>query len=104
MEDFLRLHFLQIWFQLLLSCFILPLIGLGSILVRESHALPRKKSKQIFPEMKLRGFVPNFWIHVSVSDLYIPTSVCGPIVGIYKRSLCRWFRFAQLAKGKKSRP
>jgi hypothetical protein len=44
--------------------------------------------KQIFPEMKL----PNFYIHVSVSDLYIPMIgppillyyVCGPIVGIYK--------------------
>jgi hypothetical protein len=31
-----------------------------------------KKSKKIFPEMKLRGLVPNFHIHVSVSDLYIP--------------------------------
>ncbi len=28
--------------------------------------------KQIFPEMKLRGIVPIFHIHVSVSDLYIP--------------------------------
>ncbi len=27
----------------------------------------------VFPEMKLRGFVPNFRIHVSVSNLYIPT-------------------------------
>jgi hypothetical protein len=44
--------------------------------------------------MKLRGLVPNFWIYVSVVDLYIPTigppimqySVCGPIVGIYERS------------------
>jgi hypothetical protein len=26
----------------------------------------------VFPEMKLRGLVPNFYIHVSVSDLYIP--------------------------------
>jgi hypothetical protein len=41
--------------------------------------------------MKLRGLVPNSYIHVSVSDLYIPTiaySVCrkigGPIVGVYK--------------------
>jgi hypothetical protein len=25
-----------------------------------------------FPEMKLRGFVPNFRIHVSMSNLYIP--------------------------------
>jgi hypothetical protein len=42
--------------------------------------------------MKLHGLVPNFCIHVSVSDLYIPMigppillyCVCGPIVGIYK--------------------
>jgi hypothetical protein len=37
--------------------------------------------------MKLRGLVPNFYIHVSVSDLYyIPT--IGPrqtIVEIYKK-------------------
>jgi hypothetical protein len=32
-----------------------------------------ENTKQIFPEMKLRGLVPNFCIHVSVSDLYIPT-------------------------------
>jgi hypothetical protein len=25
-----------------------------------------ENSKQIFPEMKLRGLVPNFYIHVSV--------------------------------------
>jgi hypothetical protein len=28
--------------------------------------------KQIFPEKELRGLSPNFHIHVSVSDLYIP--------------------------------
>ena len=26
----------------------------------------------VFPEMKLRGLVPKSYIHVSVSDLYIP--------------------------------
>jgi hypothetical protein len=26
----------------------------------------------VFPEMKLRGLVPSSFIHVSVSDLYIP--------------------------------
>jgi hypothetical protein len=48
--------------------------------------------KQIFPEIKLRGIVPNFYIHVSVSDLYIPrigpqtqySKIGGPIVKIYK--------------------
>jgi hypothetical protein len=29
-------------------------------------------SKQILPEMKKLGLVPNCYIHVSVSDLYIP--------------------------------
>jgi hypothetical protein len=29
--------------------------------------------KQIFPEKDLRGHSPNFHIHLSVSDLYIPT-------------------------------
>ena len=44
--------------------------------------------KQIFPEKEY----PNFHIHVSVSELYIPTmglpvlleEICGPILGIYK--------------------
>ncbi len=29
--------------------------------------------KQIFPEKEYRGVSPNFHIHVSVSELYIPT-------------------------------
>jgi hypothetical protein len=45
----------------------------------------------VFPEMKLRGLVPNFHIHVSVSYLHIPTigppifcsKIGGPIVVIY---------------------
>jgi hypothetical protein len=39
-----------------------------------------------FPEMKLRGLVPKFHIHVSVIDLYVPTirPPGGPILGIYK--------------------
>jgi hypothetical protein len=32
-----------------------------------------ENSKQIFPEKKLRRLSPNFHIHVSVSNLYIPT-------------------------------
>jgi hypothetical protein len=31
-----------------------------------------ENSKKIFPEKELRGFSPNFHIHVSVSDLYFP--------------------------------
>ncbi len=33
----------------------------------------KENSKQIFSEKELRGLSPNFYIHVSVSDLYIPT-------------------------------
>jgi hypothetical protein len=48
--------------------------------------------KQIFPEKDYRGLSPNFHIHASVSELYIPTmgkpflleEICGPILGIYK--------------------
>ncbi len=40
----------------------------------------------------MRGHSPNFHIHVSMSDLYIPTidmpillqEICGPIMVIYK--------------------
>jgi hypothetical protein len=47
--------------------------------------------KQIFPEMELRSHGPNFHIHVSVSDLYIPTidppillrEICGQILITY---------------------
>ncbi len=32
-----------------------------------------ENSKQIFPEKELLDHSPNFHMHVSVSDLYIPT-------------------------------
>jgi hypothetical protein len=49
-----------------------------------------ENSKQIFPENELCGLSPNIHIHVSVSNLYIPTiglpfllqNICGPILGI----------------------
>ncbi len=58
----------------------------------ELHRTNTKNSKQIFPEKELRGHIPNFHIHASVSDLYIPMidlpillqEKCGPILGIYK--------------------
>jgi hypothetical protein len=31
-----------------------------------------ENSIYVYPEMKLCGLVPNSYIHVSVSDLYIP--------------------------------
>ncbi len=51
-----------------------------------------ENSKQISPNMKLRGFIPNFYIHVSLNYLYIPTigtqtqysKIGVSIVGIYK--------------------
>jgi hypothetical protein len=49
-------------------------------------------SKQIFPEKEYRGPSPNFHIHASVSDLYIPTTslpilleeIYRPILGLCK--------------------
>ncbi len=37
------------------------------------HRTNTENSKQIFSEKELRGHSPNFHIHVSVNDLYIPT-------------------------------
>jgi hypothetical protein len=62
---------------------------------KQSHPLQRintENLKQIIPEKELRSHSPNFHIHVSVSDSYIPTidlpilrqEMCGPILGIHK--------------------
>jgi hypothetical protein len=64
---------------------------------KAAYTLPRtntKTLKQIFSEKELRGHIFNFHIHVSVNDLYIPTTtidalillqeICGLILGIYK--------------------
>ncbi len=48
-----------------------------------------ENSKQIFPEKQLRGLSLNFYIHVSVRDLYIPTIV-WLILGIYKSLRDTW--------------
>ncbi len=49
---------------------------LGNMLEEEtSYTLQRhntENSKQIFPEKELHGHSTNSYIHVSVSDLYIP--------------------------------
>jgi hypothetical protein len=39
----------------------------------------------IFREMKLRGHVPKFHIHVSTSDLYIPA--IGPAILLHQNRL-----------------
>ncbi len=51
-----------------------------------------QKFKKIFPEMKLCSLVPNFYIYVSGSDIWIPTTglhtqyseIGRQIVEIYK--------------------
>jgi hypothetical protein len=61
----------------------------------EDAALQRQNAenlKQIFPEKEYRGLSPNFHIHESVSELYIPTmgvsvlleEICRLILEIYK--------------------
>jgi hypothetical protein len=55
-------------------------------------------SKQIFPEKEYQGLSPNFHIHTSVSNLYIPTmglhillgEICRPILGLYKSLIDTW--------------
>ncbi len=60
-----------------MSCFLLLSLMWTELLKLEftnhmnMHCI--ENSKQIFPEMKFRGLVPNFCVHVSVSNLYIPT-------------------------------
>jgi hypothetical protein len=60
-----------------------------------STALQRQNteiSKQIFPEKEYRGLSSNFHIHVSVSELFIPTiglpilleEICKPVLGLNK--------------------
>jgi hypothetical protein len=46
-----------------------------------------ENSKQIFLEKELRGYSPNFHIHVSVITIDLPIllqEICGPILGTYK--------------------
>jgi hypothetical protein len=67
-----------------------PEVALRFVCAPQRHC--NENLKQIFPEMKLRGLVPNFHIHVFVSDLYISTigppfllqKIEGPIVEIHK--------------------
>jgi len=65
------------------------LLDRKKVQVRDTHWT--ENSKQIFPEINQHGLVPNFHIHVSVTDLYIPWTglpillqkIGGPIVGLY---------------------
>jgi hypothetical protein len=60
-----------------------------------SNTLQRQNAenlKQIFPEKEYRSLSSNFHIHVSVSELFLPTmglpvlleEICRLILGIYK--------------------
>jgi hypothetical protein len=64
----------------ILWSFFLPdlnkIIGLADPLLHCAE-----NSKHIFPETKLRGLVPNFYIHVPGSDFYIP--MIGLIWNLY---------------------
>ncbi len=74
--------------QSCIVCYAFGFLFIACALQRQNA----EKLKQIFPEKKYRGLSPNFHIHVSVSELYIPTmglpflleEICGPILEIYK--------------------
>jgi hypothetical protein len=89
--------FKQIYFQkeilnlvlgVTMSCFD---VGCD-INARVTYAV-RTHSKQdpiyVFPEIKLRGLVPNFHIHVSVSNLNIP--MIGPHILMQQIHECRYW-------------
>ncbi len=98
MHSFIELHRLFYTFQVFICC-VFPYLPFTYCTCGEAiqyyKTLQRKNAenlKQIFPEKEYRGPSPNFHIHVSVSELYIPTlelpflleEICGPILGIYK--------------------
>jgi hypothetical protein len=66
----------------------------------QKHTAKRKcqKFEANIPRKEYRGLSPNFHIHVSVSELYIPTmelpflleEICGPFLGIYKSLTDTW--------------
>jgi hypothetical protein len=70
-------------------------MSVGTCDFPNKSTLQRKNAEnwmQIFPEKEYRGLRDNFHIHVSQSELYIPTmelpflleEICGPTLGIYK--------------------
>ena len=61
--EFVALQYMQYTFKIGL---------LSQTLYERSHCTLYRKSDLWFPETKLRGLVPNSYIHVSVSNLYIP--------------------------------
>jgi hypothetical protein len=45
----------------------------SQVCINDTTKILYRKMEKIFPERKLRGLSPSFCIHISVSDLYIPT-------------------------------
>jgi hypothetical protein len=76
------------------QCSLLPVTSACKCMgeMGTAHCKESTPKVQIFPEMKLRGLSLNSYVHVSMSDLYIPKiglptllqKIGGPIVGIYK--------------------
>jgi hypothetical protein len=72
-----------------LTCNILYHLGNSDHTAKTKY---RNFQTNIPPEKEYRGLSPNFHIHASVSDLYIPTiglpilleEICRPILGRYK--------------------
>ncbi len=68
------------------------MVGLLLYMVDALQRQNTEISKQIFPENEYRGLCPNFHVHESVSDLYIPTiglpilleEICKALLGLYK--------------------
>jgi hypothetical protein len=70
----------------LISCSLRPI---GYRVLSCSRSSHKENSIYVFPEKKLRGLIPNFYIHISVSDLCIPT--IGPHVFLQpNRQTDRW--------------
>jgi hypothetical protein len=69
--------------QFLLWEYLFSIFGIGNLALQRQNATPRKG---------ISGLSPNFHIHVSVRELYIPTmglpvlleEVCRLILEIYK--------------------
>jgi hypothetical protein len=59
-------------------------------------ALYRKNPIYVFPEEELRGLSPNFYIHVSVSDLYIPR--IGPHIWLQQNRPTQSWKYINLSQ------
>jgi hypothetical protein len=62
----------ELFEQLVISCKNIYMSSRHGVAVATLQRHNTQNSKQIFPEKELSGLSPNFHIHVSVSDLYIP--------------------------------